>query len=962
MSYSAEKTVQISEKSGDFLRQLDDCIQWVEKYLKAEERVSERYKLIKIRREMKKIRYSVLQKPAAALYGESQVGKSYLIKNLLSVPQKELEIKDVSTGILHDFLEKINPKGDQTEATSVVTRFSADSHHIDTAYPVAIRLLSPKDIVLFLCDSYYSDISDHKYNPRPEVLEEEIRRICKEAAESSVQHYLCEDDIYDIREYLEENYGINTYKFEEASFWSVLAQSIHKIQPNNWHRVFELIWGKLSAFNDIFKKLIRQLEILQFSVTVYAEFRSVLRQYGTILHVARLREIELGPLYEDVSKEDFVPDVAVMFQNENGRTELRVNKSNLCALSAELILPVSSELKIQKPFLANSDLLDFPGARSRLENREEAVTKEQIDMMVLRGKVSYIFNKYSSERLISNLMLCNKDAKIEVKYIPKLLDKWIGYYIGKTAEERERSLRNTSIPPIFVIFTFFNNDLKFNEKNDRSNNLHEKWIKRFQTIFENEIVTKNFDWHNHWTRSQPFFQNFYMLRDFTHSRDTYFGYSENKDESDWAKGVYFGDKFQGHEDYFDKLRDSFLQFEFVKKHFSNAVLSWEEAASRNKDGSDLIIKNLTEVSSNETRIKRFTDLLCEYVNDVRDILAKHYHSNEADKQIVQAARTGADIHANMNTIFSKNPYHFGRFIQTFMVPERDIYNFYHEKLASLELIENNNLNKYIFFRESSPALSNNKSYDENIEVLRATYHLKDKEEVETYFQEKEIDLKELFYGELNSLKNNSVALAEGLRDYWFANYLGIERFRVFIDDGFSQSAVERLLDTTKVNFDRQKITRIIADKIKKYVDRYDKIIHAEELIADVSAAIINEFVNTLGWSFYSENEVEKIGETNQANGLNLVLPAPDVSFEAMTMDDLNLLFVDIDKLNENISKSPPDENAIKNVPVIRQYRRWRDLMKVSFIATCDIPTYDVEGNRNLGTLIDSVSSFQFEYN
>lgn len=959
MSFSKENLEHISDKSARFLQHLDACIQWVENYLKAEERLSDRYKLIKIRREMKKIRYSATQKPAAALYGESQVGKSYLIKNLLSVPGQELEIADVSTGVQHDFLERINPKGDQTEATSVVTRFSADSHHIDKAYPIAIRLLSPKDLVLFLCDSYFSDIADHVYNPKPAELAEEVNRICIDASESASQDYLTEDDIYDIKEYLEENYGLLANKFEDAGYWAVVSASIHRIHPNNWYRVFQLIWGKLDAFNDIFNKLVRELGRLQFSELVYAEFRSVLRQYGTILHVARLREIEFGPLYEDVSKENFRPEVAVMFQSGGNRSELSVNKSILCALSAELILPVSPELKELKPFLVNSDLLDFPGARSRLENRETAVNKEQIDMMVLRGKVSYIFKKYSSERLISNLLLCNRDAKIEVKYIPKLLNEWIAQYVGKTPEEREKSLRTAAIPPIFVIFTFFNNDLKFNEKNDRSDNLHEKWIKRFVTIFENEIVTKNYDWHTRWTVSSPYFQNFYMLRDFTHSRDTYFGYSENKDESEWAKGVYFGDKFQNHEDYFNKLSESFLQFEFVKKHFRDARLSWDEAASRNKDGSDLIIGNLTTVSSNETRKTRFVDLLNGYVSEVDHILSKHYHSDQADKQIIEAARTGADIHANMNAIFSKNPYHFGRFMRTFMIAERDIYNFYHDKLTGLELIENSNLNKYIFFRESSPALSNTKTYDENIEVLRTTYHLRDKSEVESYFEEKEIDLKELFYGELNSLKNNSIALAEGLRDYWFENYLNIERFRVFIDDGFSQVALEKLLKTTKINFERQKITKYIADNIKKYVDRYDKITHAEELIADVSSAIINQFVNSLGWSFGSENDVNKIRATNDANNLNLNLPELNTSFESMTTEDLNQLFNDIDKLNENISKSPPDERAVNNVPVIRQYRRWRELMKVSFIATCDIPTYDIEGNRNLGALIEGMNTYQF---
>lgn len=956
---SVEKVQHLAQQSGQLKEDIQATISWVERYLKDEEREEVSLRLKKLRRYLLKVRYALLQKPAAALYGESQVGKSYLIKNLLSLPGEEFKVTDPGSGKTYDFLESINPKGDQTEATSVVTRFTIDPLFKDPRFPVTMQLLSPKDLVLFLCDSYFSDISDHRYNPRKEEIESRIGALANEfGSKPEAQQALTEDDLYDIQEYLEQFFNRATYLFKDARFWQTAAAFIGNVPPNQWYRVFQIIWGELRPFNDIFNRMVAELERLGFSETVYVAFDAVLRDYGTILHVARLRELQQGPVYEDVSEKNYRPEVDVQLLRPSGALETKVNKSMLCALCKELILQVDKGLASHMPFLNHSDLLDFPGARSRLENRESSITDEHVDLMVLRGKVSYIFNKYSGDRLISNLLFCNKDAKIEVKYIPALLDKWISDFIGRDAGERTESLRSTSIPPIFIIFTFFNNDLRFNEKNDTPEKLDEKWIKRFRTIFANEIVTNNFNWHTQWTTPKPAFQNFYLLRDFTHSRELYTGYAKEGKETGFAD-IHFKDKFTDATDYYNQLRKSFLENEFVRDHFKSPEESWEEAATPNKDGSDLIIRNLTQVSNNYLRTRRFVNLINEYLREFRQILDQHYHSDRADEQIRTAARTGAEIQAYMNAVFSKSPYHFGRFIKAFTIAESHVYNFFRERLRSIDLINVTNINQYIYFRLSSPGLSNLKTYEENVEVLRKDYHLNDAEEVERFFADKQVDLQELFFGELNSLKNNSLSLAAELRDSWFINYLRRERFHSFIEEGFSAAAIDKLLDNMKVSFDRQQMVQRIASEIKQYVDRYDKVSQAEEMMADISAAMINRFVNSFGWDYYTFNEIQKVKTANQANELNLDLPGQELPFDPIPEPALNQLFEDVNKLNESLSKLPPDEDAIRNVPLIRQYRRWRDLMKVSFIATCHIPSYDPEGNRKLSLLRDKVNSFTF---
>jgi hypothetical protein len=953
-----------ADQTTNLLKEIDGSIAWVEQYLKAEERNNASYELKKIRRGLKKIRYAITQKPAAALYGESQVGKSYLIKNLLSVPGTELRINDISSysNESHDFLEDINPKGDQTEATSVVTRFTVSKDHIiNNNYPIKINLLSPKDVILFLCDSYFSDLIDHAPRKVQEYDEDTAILVKAYSKLDNEQSYLSEDDVYEIKEYLEGNFLSNVGNLKDATYWDTVASLIHRVSPSDWYKVFEIIWGKKEPINEIFNRLVKELEKLGFVSEVYAEFKSILRKYGTILHVARLKEIVSGPSYEDVQRENYDPRVKIVYVKNTREIQTEMEKSLLCALSGELIIGINDTLTAEKKFLEHSDLLDFPGARSRLETKESNLRNDVIDVMVLRGKVSYIFNKYSADRLISNLLFCNKDAKIEVKYIPRLLNNWIETYIGEDRIKRSESLKRTPLPPLFVIFTFFNNDLKFNEKNDREETLREKWMKRFVTIFENEIVTKDYNWHKDWTQESLYFKNFYLLRDFTHSKEFFEGYSKDKKEKGFTP-VHYGDKFEDSVDYFAKLKKSFLDFEFVKNHFRDPEVSWTESAGENKDGSKLIIDSLTSVSDNETRTYRFVNLLNELKTEALNIIEKHFHSDESDEQIKKAARIGAEIHANMNNVFGKNPYHFGRFIKNFMLTEGSIYNYYHEKLTTLDLITKTNITRYIHFRESSPKLSNKNNYEENLDVLKIDYHLNDHQEVESKFKEMDIDLNELFYGELNALKNNSLALAEGLRDFWFDNKLDIKRFKPFIDDGFSASALEKLLENIKINFNRQKIIHHIAEKIRQFVDRYDKINQAEEMIADISAGIINEFVNSLGWSFYTNNEREKIKSTSDVNKLNLVLPHHEVVFESMEEEHLSKLFEDMDKLNENLSQVPVNEEAIKNVPMIRHYRRWRDLMKVSFVANCDIPTYDVEGNRRLKIILERIKIYNFTIN
>lgn len=597
--------------------------------------------------------------------------------------------------------------------------------------------------------------------------------------------------------------------------------------------------------------------------------------------------------------------------------------------------------------------MDFPGARSRLKNQEDKLNETHIGDMVLRGKVSYIFNKYSSQHLISSLFFCNKNMKIEVKYIPKLLNTWIETYIGKTPEQRQRFLSDASLPPLFVVYTFFNADLEYNPINDREDTLQEKWTKRFNTIFENEIVTNNYDWHRNWTTASQYFQNNYMLRDFHYSNTVFSGFRDNKKEDETPIPV------NAIGDYMNKMRQSFISHEFVQKHFANPLEAWDEAANANNDGSELIIRNLTKVSNNFARSQKFIRDLNQISHEINAEMGKHYHSDEADKRIQKAAEQAGAVHINMDVVFGLDPYAFGRFMKGFIIKESVVYNFYKDMLTRLELIENTNIDVYILIRNSNPKLSITQSYDENVKVLMATYNLKNKEETESHFAEQNIDLKELFYGAANKLKNNSLALAEALMEFWFENYLNKKRFEGIIKLGFSPAALDNLFDNIKTAFEKQHIVKTIAQNLREYVDRFDKIDVAEEMIADISAGIINKFITNIGWGFYSAQELESLKATNLANNLGLNFNV-EYTKEYIETADLAELFDQMHEYNELISQVSLNHEVVKKFPNIWNISRWRDLMKISFIANCDIPTYDILANNALGELMTRTEKYHFQ--
>lgn len=935
-----------------YISSVNRSIAWSNQFQNGEKARETTAKLIGMRRKAKKLHFANSNKPSAALYGESQVGKSYLVKNFFSLPGKGFEITDPSTGKAYNFLEDINPRGNNVEATSVVTRFSLDLNLPEKEYPVKINLTRPIDLALILIDSRLSELQKTLEYLTKNDIDEKLNAITSRYGKSDYhQEIFGIDEMFDIKEYLETYFSSSplTLNLADSDFWNVVPPLMHKVPHNEWNEVLEIFWSMNHEFKNLFQELISHLESVNFITEAYCKFDAVLREHGTLLDVNRLHQIKNPESHADATK--YIKEVELFYMENGALKKSSLEKNFLCALSSEIVFKIDNKLKEHARFVENIDLLDFPGARERTRIELDTI-ENNISDIILRGKVAYLFNRYSSSYRINNLIFCHRSEQLGAKKtIPLVLNNWITEYVGKNSEQRQALLDAVEVPPLFVVFGWFNEDLKFDTVNDKTDeSLETRWHKRFERIFINEVQTKSYDWSTNWTTSNKYFQNMYMLRDFIWSEqgsNIYKGFGEHGEERERVDPA--ESQFAN---YWDKLKSSFVNYPQVNNYFKNPEQAWNDSATINNDGTKPIIKNLYKASNPEIRKRKFNSEFSGLKIELNELLSRYHENEDSSKQIQAAINKYGKLQMDLDTTTSKDIYFFGNLMKKFHIDESVVYNFYKKNLSNPELVIATERKPYTLILLQNPGLSTHRDkYEENLEILRSNYNLLSISEVENYFKEKDIDLNELFFGEANRVLSNSKYLAEKLAKHWIDEHLSLENLASLVQSGMSETSIEDLQNNIIANFKRHKVEDSIAMSIRKYVDRYDRIEEVQEMIGDMSACIINNFVNTMGFDLYNPERIQNLKETAKKYGLDLNVDFDELSYASLDEKSLVDLFEKTSKLDEILNQTTLDRESLKNIPSFSHYVKWSEQLKLSFINGCDIPTYDVDANRKLGELI-----------
>lgn len=917
MNYSKNSIENIYNSSDKLYHLLNESGKWINNHLKYEEREFLNSKFKSGRVEVSKIRRSLRNRPVFAIFGVSQVGKSYLVKNLLSIEGQNLEISAHQSR--YDFLSDINPPGNGAESTGVVSRFSTEVNYENPEFPIQCRLLSIKDVFLVLSDSYFNDLIKLETFPDKAELENRAVQIKERYINEEEVNFLIDDDIIEIKQYFKKKFQkFNFYVdiIEKSGFWSTLEEIVCRIPVFDLVKVLGIIWGENIFYNAVFSRLIAELNSLQFQNYVWTSFDAIHRNGGHILDVSRLSGV-----LDDEERID-------VFASGNIQS---VRIALLSALCYELVLPLPPALNKEKEFLNNTDLLDFPGARGRLQLNQTDISDETIERLFLRGKISYLFNSYSDNYEINNLLFCMNDNQIEVNDLPDLVNNWIEENVGRNATERQESLKQSSSCPLFVIFTFFNRQLEYNSAND-DKDLSYKWDNRLNKFFVDGAVTAKYNWHVNWTNDQSNFSNFFFLRDFRFSSSVFTGFDEIGREN----GI-----VPGKESYLERLKDSFVNFPFVQNHFDDPARSWDDAASINLDGSERIISSLLPSASNQVKVNNYLGRLSHLKNSLSLELKKKVFDNDISEQRRKAFSKARTIEFGLIQLFSNPQIQFNAFISSFLVTDAELYNVIHENYVESSTV--NNVDQYLVFKQTYPMLSSEYSRVKNLELLQRELYFENIEEVETFLKEQQIDLDKV-------LENRQLSTAERLVQVvitdW-CNRMKFENFQSFFEGGLSRSVfdsfTESLMETFEMFRMKEKLVEIFQGKIQTITSKRN----VEDYLATVTAAMLNEFVANFGFSFIPKEQMEEIkvlSETFPVNTSILFRETRNIS-----ESELQNLFDLEGKGHGNLASH-----------LTEGFQAYMQKIKVALLNNCGYVNYDVKANDELIQLIQEIENLEFQ--
>ena len=949
---------------------INKSLDWIKKN-KPEQYEQKFINLIECRKELKKVAAAAINNPGIAAFGKSQVGKSFLVSCLLQ--DNDIMARDEQGNVKpYKFVSKINPPSDPgggKESTGVVTRFSSfkrrqNDYSVD--FPVMVNTFSLTDVILILADSFYKDVTTHNALHS----DNEAEAICISIIETYRNKPLVgnpvieADDVLYMKDYLKKHCG-EAQSINRSVFFDYVALIIDRVPISEYINVFSNLWCKNPHVTNLYHVLYNTLRTFNFARNIYLPIDAVLHneiKENTIMSVQCLNQL----LNDNVT---YTTDVYVMENGQFVKRASNFSKSAICAICSEVIFKIEESFLSSKSrydfshikdehvasrlthedvtmdMLRDNDLLDFPGARSRLDQHEDTLSNNETMLKcLLRGKVAYLFNKFNSELGINILLYSHHNKDNDVTYIYKLVEDWVNTYVGATPEERRKKLEATEVSPLFYIGTMFNLDMELGvmQSTYTESGIDQRWIGRFETVMNSQCFNRNsVAWINNWTREGENFQNSYMLRDYKFS-GTKAGLYDGFEETGRETGLIMS------QDYYDTMRRTFIGNKFSKQYFADPALSWDVVASMNNDGSLWVMQNLDKVAKrmDSARDQQFESIVKKNIQRVLSIMKEFHVSEDADELLKKSIRKANQVIREMDFTCNEDSYFFGHLLQSLELTETKSLQVIHELIQSGELSEkiHDTTNYEIIMKRCGHELKACKSDGERWQVLMDYYVLDSQEEAEAYLQRHNVEYKKLFSGTFKK-KLNSVIIADKVYNLWKNQIKSLEFMNQMTNDHkFDKDVMADLVDGIVETSRKLGLEDRLADTIAEYVNVVAVFTINESLIADILASSINSFVIDLGYHLLSADEVAKARQIAERRHLPVFEYIEKTRPSTFEEEELTAMF---DELTSNPKAMT---SAFEN-----NYYSWLEYMYVSFITHQNIPDYDHEANEQLTKIINELA-------
>ena len=612
---------------------------------------------------------------------------------------------------------------------------------------------------------------------------------------------------------------------------------------------------------------------------------------------------------------------------------------------------------VAKGLLCDTDLLDFPGMHNRLKVMEEFLTQKDagggssnLVQMFLRGKLAYLFNSYSESRLINILLFCQDNEQPNVNEMHRFLNDWVEHCAGKSPEMRSNTTKQCGgVPPLFVVGTKFNIDMeeKHNEDGDSEVALNGRWYGRFvKVLYTQSFKAESMEWFNNWDGVESTFKNTFLLRDFKYSgcndkgSNLFTGYDEN-DINSSEKELSLSPEF------YKRLRETFINNPDVRKFFADPALAWDLATTLNNDGALYIISKLAIVSHHalQTRAEQFGNELEEVRRRVFSIMKEYHVSDNTEVLLKENIRKANVIFREMEFTCQNDPGYFGHLLQALQLTETESYKMVHRLIPMLTSTVNDptKIADYELIKKRISNFDGCKTEAAKWERILNTYGFHDKEEAENYLKARGVDIQQLFKGETIKRKNSSV-IAHDMLEMWMERITNVRFINNFSGPGkMDEIALDNLVNIIIATSRNVNLMQTIEGEITNYVDILNPSDINENLVADMIATTISDFVMDFGYRYLTKAQMQLFLREKKNHNIPCLNTDEQVRQEVFTEKEMTELFNTI--LNSSSRFTPAYE---------ANYNSWLEYMYAAFIAHVQVPDYDREANDELKDIINAL--------
>ncbi|MET3066919.1 putative virulence factor [Atlantibacter hermannii] len=585
-------------------------------------------------------------------FGISQAGKSYLISALAAGSNGELEARYGDR--LVDFIKEVNPVGGGKEATGLVTRFTRHAPDAPVGYPIPLRLFSEIDLAKILANTWFNDFNHEQLNYKLDEsrIEERLRPFLQRVGQASANNGVSSEDVVALWDYLNASFKKSVEKLEHA-WWPQVLKIAPALNPHERADLLSLLWGEQPELTETYRSLANVLAKLNHARMVFAPLETLIdHSRGSIMNVDSLNRLGSA---QDRS-------VEIRFWKENQQTgNATLSQAELAALTSELIFPLAEVTN--NSVMEQVDLLDFPGYRGRLKllALKDAAQDGQnpVSQLLLRGKVAYLFERYTDNQEMNALVVCASSFKqSDVSDVGPVLTRWVEKTQGKTAEERGKSKAG-----LFWAITMCDMRITDNLKKTESQ-LKEAWEGMMHMTLLERFA--QYDWLKEWSPGKPF-DNCFLVR--KPGIDNPFLTVENQPNQESLNEVALAERYS---DVLDMMGRVFISGNNVRRHVAEPKEAWQEMLRLNDGGISRLTIALRGVAHLEFKLQRLREQLLQCRHEIADQRLGRWYEQDGDGQLVKKQAIAKSLWQGLSAC----SHSMGEMLDRLDLPTHELHNIY----------------------------------------------------------------------------------------------------------------------------------------------------------------------------------------------------------------------------------------------------------------------------------------------